>query len=95
MNSLGLLLLQLLNLYFYLVLAMVILSWLVNFNIVNTRNRLVYLIEDFLRKITEPVLRPIRQVLPSIGGVDISPVILIFLIMFAQNLIREYWFGYF
>ncbi len=95
MNSLGILLIELLTIYMYLVLAYVIMGWLVTFGVVNTRNRVVYLIQDFLEKVIEPALRPIRRYLPSIGGVDISPVILILLIVFAQNLIREYWFGMF
>lgn len=79
-----------LNLYVWLLIIWVILSWLVAFDVVNTRNRFVYLASDFLFRITEPALRPIRRVVPSIGGIDISPVLLILGIWFIRNLIREY-----
>ncbi len=78
------------SIYIMLLIAQAVLSWLVVFNVVNTRNRFVYLVGDFLYKITEPLLRPIRRVLPSFGGIDVSPVVLILLLIFLQNLIREY-----
>lgn len=78
------------SIYIMLLIAQAILSWLVVFNVVNTRNRVVYMVGDFLYKITEPLLRPIRRVLPSLGGIDVSPVVLILLLIFVQNLIREY-----
>jgi YggT family protein len=76
--------------YILLLVAQAILSWLVAFNVVNTRNRFIYLVGDFLYRITEPVLRPIRRILPSIGGIDVSPVVLILLLIFIRNLIFEY-----
>ncbi len=75
------------NLYVWLVIASAILSWLVAFNVVNSRNQIIYMIGDFLHRITEPALRPIRQFLPNLGGIDISPVILILVLFFAQNLL--------
>ncbi len=63
------------------------LSWLVAFNVVNTRNPIVAQIGDFLYRITEPVLRPIRAMLPNLGGIDISPVILIIGLMFLRQLV--------
>ncbi|MFO7483671.1 YggT family protein, partial [Oceanibaculum nanhaiense] len=60
------------------------------FNVVNTTNRVVYTIGEFLYRITEPALRPIRQVLPNLGGLDISPIILILLLVFLKNLMFEY-----
>ena len=72
------------RLYIYAVVISAILSWLVSFRIVNTSNRLVYMIVDFLYRITEPALRPIRRFIPSLGGVDISPIILIFLLYFIE-----------
>ena len=72
------------HLYIYAVVISAILSWLVSFRIVNTSNRLVYMIVDFLYRITEPALRPIRRFIPSLGGVDISPIILIFLLYFIE-----------
>ncbi|NBJ10362.1 YggT family protein [Microvirga arsenatis] len=79
-----------LQLYTYLIIASAILSWLVAFNVVNTRNDFVRSIGNFLDAVTEPVLRPIRNILPNLGGVDISPIILILLIIFIQNLIIDY-----
>ncbi|MBQ0824171.1 YggT family protein [Microvirga sp. HBU67558] len=79
-----------LQLYTYLIVASAILSWLVAFNVVNTRNDFVRSIWNFLDAVTEPVLRPIRSILPNLGGVDISPIILILLIIFIQNLIVDY-----
>jgi YggT family protein len=70
--------------YVWLVIASAILSWLVAFSVVNTSNRVVFMIWDFLHKITEPALRRIRRFLPSLGGVDISPVVLILLIYFCM-----------
>jgi len=79
-----------LQLYSYVVLAWVILSWLIAFNIVNTRNPVVSAIADFLYRVTEPVLRPIRQLMPNLGGIDISPVILFLIIIFLQHVIAYY-----
>lgn len=79
-----------LQLYVYLIVASAILSWLVAFNVVNTRNDFVRTIWNFLDAVTEPALRPIRNILPNLGGVDISPVILILLIIFIQKLIIDY-----
>ncbi|GEO12539.1 YggT family protein [Microvirga aerophila] len=79
-----------LQLYVYLIVASAILSWLVAFNVVNTRNDFVRSIWNFLDAVTEPALRPIRRILPNLGGVDISPVILILLIIFIQKLIVDY-----
>jgi YggT family protein len=76
-----------LTLYVYVVIAMAILSWLIAFNVVNTRNPVVHMIADLLYRLTEPVLRPIRNLLPSLGGIDISPVILFLIILFIQSVI--------
>jgi YggT family protein len=79
-----------LQIYIYLLIAAAVLSWLVAFNIVNTRNQVVAMLGDFLFRITEPALRPIRQMLPGLGGIDISPVILILIIIFIEKVILEY-----
>jgi YggT family protein len=79
-----------LQLYIWLLIAAAVLSWLVAFNVVNTRNAVVATIGDFLYRITEPVLRPIRNMLPNLGGLDISPVILILLILLIENIIVRY-----
>jgi len=76
-----------LDLYVWLLIASAILSWLVAFNVVNTRNPLVAGIAEFLYRITEPLLAPIRTILPNLGGLDISPIILILLIYLVQKLI--------
>jgi YggT family protein len=79
-----------LELYVWILIAAAVLSWLVAFNVVNVRNQFVATIGDFLYRITEPLLRPIRNMLPSLGGLDISPVILILIIILIQRLIFYY-----
>ena len=79
-----------LDLYVWLLIASAILSWLIAFNVVNTRNQFVAAIAEFLFRITEPVLGPIRRALPSLGGLDISPIVLILIIMFLQRVITYY-----
>lgn len=78
------------DLYVWCLIISAILSWLVAFNVVNTQNRIIYTIGDFLYRITEPALRPIRQFLPSLGGIDLSPIVLILLLFFVQRLLTEY-----
>ncbi|MEE9251292.1 MAG: YggT family protein [Alphaproteobacteria bacterium] len=90
MRSLLILFDTLIELYMWLVILWVVMSWLVSFNIVNTHNRFVYLVGDFLHRITAPALRPIRRFLPNLGGIDIAPVILILLLWLLRNLLREY-----
>jgi YggT family protein len=77
----------LLGLYISILIAQAILSWLIVFNVVNTRNPIVATIGEFLYRITEPVLRPIRQMMPNLGGIDISPLIVILIIYFIQIVI--------
>jgi YggT family protein len=79
-----------LNIYTWLLIASAVLSWLIAFNVVNTRNQFVATVWDSLYKITEPALRPIRERLPSLGGIDISPIILLLLIFFIQSVIVRY-----
>jgi len=90
MTSIIILISQLIEIFIWFLIAQAILSWLVAFNIVNTNNNIVGLIGNFLFKITEPLLRPIRRFLPDFGGIDISPVILIILLIFFRNLLFEY-----
>ena len=90
MRALLEIILMALQLYVYLIVASAILSWLVAFNVVNTRSDVVHSIWNFLDAVTEPALRPIRSILPNLGGVDISPVILILVIIFIQKLIQDY-----
>ena len=79
-----------LNLYVWLLIASAILSWLIAFNVVNTRNGFVANVAEFLYRITEPLLGPIRRSLPSLGGLDISPIILILIIYLMQSVIIRY-----
>lgn len=79
-----------LQVYIWLLIASAVLSWLVAFNVVNTRNQVVATVGDFLYRITEPVLRPIRNAMPNLGGIDVSPVILILIILLLENVIVRY-----
>jgi YggT family protein len=78
-----------LDLYVWLLIASAILSWLIAFNVVNTRNQFVAAVVEFLYRITEPVLAPIRRLMPNLGGLDISPIILILIIILIQKLIAS------
>ena len=77
-------------LYVWILIASAVLSWLIAFNVVNARHPIVSTIGNFLYQITEPALRPIRAILPNLGGIDISPVILILILFFIRNLMLEY-----
>jgi len=77
----------LISLYIWILIAAAVLSWLIAFNVVNTRNPIVHSIGEFLYRITEPALRPIRNMMPNLGGIDISPVILIIGLLFLKQLI--------
>ncbi|ABS62990.1 protein of unknown function YGGT [Parvibaculum lavamentivorans DS-1] len=81
------LIVSLISIYIWVIIIGVVLSWLIAFNVINTHNRFVYLVVDTINRLTEPVLRPIRNVLPNLGGIDISPVILLLLLFFIQNLL--------
>ena len=90
MRSILYIILLILDIYIWLLIASAVLSWLVAFNVVNTRNQVVAMIGDFLFRITEPVLRPIRNFLPSLGGIDVSPVVLILVIILLKDIIVRY-----
>jgi len=90
MHSLVSLIYTVITLYIYILIASAILSWLIAFNVVNMRNQVVAMIAEALWRLTEPALRPIRRFLPNLGGLDISPVVLILLLIFVQNLLVEY-----
>jgi YggT family protein len=81
------------TLYIYVLIGNAIYSWLVTFNVINARNGLVATIGDFLYRATEPVLAPIRRRMPDLGGLDLSPVILIIGLMFARMLVHEVFGG--
>lgn len=79
-----------LDLYVWVLIISAVLSWLIAFNVINTSNRFVYTVADVLYRLTEPVLRPVRRVLPNLGGIDVSPILVILAIFFLQSLIRNY-----
>jgi YggT family protein len=74
-----------LDIYWWLLILSAVFSWLYAFNVINSRNQFVGMIGDFLFRVTEPALRPIRRFLPDLGGIDISPIILLLLIFFLQQ----------
>ena len=84
------LVLQILKLYSYVVIANVVISWLVAFNVLNTQNRFVYSILEFTYKLTDPILNRIRRILPNLGSFDISPIILLILIWFIEMCMKLY-----
>ena len=90
MISIFYLLLQILKIYSYVVIANVIVSWLIAFNILNTQNRFVYSILELTYKLTDPILNKIRRFLPNLGTLDISPVILLLLIWFIEMCMKLY-----
>ena len=90
MRSILYVILLVLDLYIWLLIAAAVLSWLVAFNVVNSRNQFVAMLGDFLYRITEPVLRPIRNMLPSLGGIDVSPVVVILIIILIKDIIVRY-----
>lgn len=74
-----------LNLYTWILIASAIFSWLYAFNVINSSNRFVEAIGRFLYNVTEPVLRPIRRIMPNLGGIDISPIIVLLIIFFLRS----------
>lgn len=90
MQSIMLLIDTVLSLYVWVLVAMIVFSWLFAFNVINSRNQFVATVGDFLHRITEPVLAPIRRVLPNMGGIDLSPIVVFLAIMLIRNLMREY-----
>ena len=80
---------NLISLYIWVLIISAVMSWLIAFKVVNTSNRFVHTVADFLYRVTEPALRPLRRILPNLGGIDISPIILILLLWFARDLLWE------
>ena len=81
------LVLTFIDLYMWIVIIGVVLSWLVAFNVVNTTNRFIFMVGDFTHRATEPALGRIRRYIPNLGGMDVSPMVLIILLMFLQRFI--------
>ena len=90
MQSLFYLLIQILDLYWWIVIINVIISWLIGFNVLNTQNRFVFMIFDFTNRLTNPILNRIRNVLPNFGTIDASPVVLLLALWFIKSLMYEY-----
>ena len=89
MKSIFVLLDSIITIYLWIIILNAILSWLVAFNVLNTQNRFVFSVLDVTYKLTDPALNKIRRFIPTFGQIDISPVILILLLMFLRNLIFE------
>jgi YggT family protein len=92
LNPIAALLIQILDIYKWIVIASVIVSWLTAFNVINERNNFVRTLLTILYRLTEPVFRPIRRILPEVGGLDLSPIIVLLLIWFLQYSIT--WLAY-
>ncbi len=82
-----------LDLYMWVILISVVLSWLVAFNVINTYNRFVHILGDVVHRLTEPLLAPVRRVLPNFGGMDLSPMVLILGVIFLQGVIKNLLFS--
>ena len=91
MNSLLFLIIQIITLYKFVLIIYIITTWLINFNVINTSNRFVYSVMEILYKLSEPSLRIVRKYIPTIGSIDISPIIVYLALEFSQRLILEYW----
>ena len=89
MYSVLILITQVISIYTWVIIIGAVLSWLIAFEVINTRNRFVYTVVDIINRVTEPVLAPLRRILPDLGGIDISPVVLLLLLFFVQNLLWE------
>lgn len=79
------------TLYMWVIIISVILSWLIAFNVINRHNQFVYMIADSMQRLSEPALRPIRRALPELGGLDISPVVLILGLIFLRDVVIRDW----
>ena len=93
MNSIVILIDNIIYLYSIVLIINIILSWLTAFNLVNANNKFVYTILDASFKLTDPLLNPIRKIIPNIAGLDFSPIILFLILGFLRNLLREYGLG--
>lgn len=80
---------MILTIVWWIFLIMIIMSWLINFNVINTRNQFVASVWRVVNQITEPILRPIRRVVPPVGGLDLSPIIVFVIIFFLQSFIQN------
>ncbi len=88
MEPILLLLYRIIDIYFYILIINIVLSWLIAFNIVNMQNKIVVTILYATNRLTDPLLNPVRRILPNLGGIDISPIILVLCLLFVQDYIR-------
>ena len=88
MEPILLLLYRVIDIYFYILIINIVLSWLIEFNIVNMQNKIVVSILYATNRLTDPLLNPVRRILPNLGGIDISPIILVLCLLFVQDYIR-------
>ncbi|MEE8445868.1 MAG: YggT family protein [Alphaproteobacteria bacterium] len=91
MKSLYELIQVVLNLYWWVLIIYVVMSWLISFKVVNTYSPFINTLNSILHRLTDPLLRPIRRIVPSVGGLDLSVLVLMLLVWFAQRLLWEYW----
>ena len=91
MTSLLYLIIQIINLFQFVLIIYIILTWLVNFNIINTGNRFIYSILDALYRLCEPSLNFVRRYLPTFGAIDLSPIVVYLALWFVKSLLIEYW----
>lgn len=89
MNALISLLITVINILEFILIATVIMSWLISFNVINTYNRFVAVVWDMLTRLTEPVLRPLRNVLPNFSGLDLSPLVALLVLYFLKMLLIQ------
>ena len=90
MKSLFILVDNIINIYIWVIIINVIVNWLVAFNVLNTQNRFVYILMDASYKLTSPLLNRIRRFIPNLGSIDVSPIVLILLLIFIRNLLFEF-----
>ena len=88
MEPILLLLYRVIDIYFYILIINIVLSWLIAFNIVNMQNKIVVSVLYATNRLTDPLLNPVRRILPNLGGIDISPIILVLCLLFVQDYIR-------
>jgi len=91
MNSLLLLIIQIINLFQFVIIIYVICTWLVNFNIINTSNRFVYSVMEAMYRLCEPSFNFVRRFIPSFGSIDLSPIVVYLGLWFIKSLVIEYW----
>ena len=91
MNSLLGLIIQIINLYQFILIIYIICTWLLNFNIINASNRLVYNLMEAMYRLCEPSLNLVRKYIPNLGNLDISPIVVYLLLWFIKSLLIEYW----